>query len=117
MSNITTIIFCSVLRPFKWLVVNFSYIFMLQLIEYYLLIRNPVCDLKKSYLNSSNPVLKSGKLSEKINLKYANYGLCMLSVHRKIMLERKFIVKEKVLDIFCSQSTTKIVSNIFYLKC
>ena len=33
----------------KWLVVNFFYVFMLQLIEYYLLIRNPVCDLKNSY--------------------------------------------------------------------
>ena len=46
-------------------VVNFFYVFMLQLIEYYLLIKNPVCDLKKSYYNSSNPVLNSGKLTEK----------------------------------------------------
>ena len=28
-------------------------------------------------------------------------GLCMLSVHRKILLERKLIVKEKVSEVFC----------------
>ena len=31
----------------KWLTI--FYIFLLQLIEYYLLITNPVCDLKKIY--------------------------------------------------------------------
>ena len=30
-----------------WLVVNFFYVFLLQLIKYYLLLTNPVFDLKK----------------------------------------------------------------------
>ena len=34
----------------KWLVGNFYYVFLLQLIAYYLLITNPVWDIKKIVL-------------------------------------------------------------------
>ena len=64
----------------KWLVVTFFSVFLLQLIEDYLLITNPVCDLKKSYENSSNPVLKLGKLLKQINLKYSNYIIFQIFV-------------------------------------